>query len=221
MMKTSPESLNFSLSKAYNAQKILSHRIIDEDRLPQEITHVGGVDVAYIGNMAIGAVTVLNYQSLKPLESQTATCEVKLPYIPTLFAFREIPPAVTCIKKLKLQPDVLLVDGHGMAHPNRCGFASHLGIVIGKPTIGVAKNKLIGVPMKIAEKVFLVDKGQIVGSVVKTRENAKPVYVSIGNSVSLDAAVEIVKKCSVINRLPEPIRLAHEIASREKRKYVG
>jgi deoxyribonuclease V len=208
----------FSISKAHETQLRLSQKIVSEDRLPQKINSIAGVDVAYAGELAIGAVAVLDYESLGLLESQTATCEVKFPYIPTLLSFREIPPTVACIKKLKLQPDVLLVDGQGIAHPYGCGFASHLGLAIGKPTIGVAKSRLIGKPAKIAGEDFLVHKGQIISAVVTTKKGAKPVYVSIGHLISLGTAVKIVKHCAHNSRIPEPILQAHKIASEEKRK---
>ena len=99
------------------------------------------MDVSYVGSIGIGAVTVLDYESLELLETQVATCEVKMPYIPTLLSFREIPPAVAAIKKLKVQPDVFLVDAQGWAHPYRCGFASHLGLALGKPTVGAPNRK--------------------------------------------------------------------------------
>jgi deoxyribonuclease V len=143
---------------------------------------------------------------------------VKFPYIPTLLSFREIPPTVACIKKLKLQPDVLLADGQGIAHPYGCGFASHLGLAIGKPTVGVAKSRLIGKPTEIAGEDFLVQKGQIVSAVVTTKEGVKPVYVSVGHLISLGTAVKIVKHCTRNSRIPEPILQAHKIASEEKRK---
>lgn len=212
---------NFSVAKAHEAQKRLSNRIIVEDKLPQKIQRVAGVDMAYSDNIAVGTVVVLDYPSLAFLESQTAVCEVKFPYIPTLLSFREIPPALACIRKLELQPDVFLVDGHGMAHPNRCGFASHLGLSIGKPTIGVAKSKLIGIPVEVGSEVFLFDSGQIICSVVTPQEGAKPLYISIGNMVSLGTAVKILKHCIYHSRIPEPIRLAHKIASEEKRKLSG
>ncbi len=212
---------NFSVAKAHEAQKRLSYRIIVEDKLPQKIQRVAGVDIAYLDNIAVGAVVVLDYPSLAFLESQAAVCEVKFPYIPTLLSFREIPPALVCIRKLELQPDVFLVDGHGMAHPNRCGFASHLGLSIGKPTIGVAKSKLIGIPVEVGSEVFLVDGGQIICSVVTTQKGAKPLYISIGNMVSLGTAVKILKQCICNSRIPEPIRIAHKIASEEKRKLSG
>jgi deoxyribonuclease V len=208
----------FSISKAHETQLRLSQKIISEDRLPQEINYIAGVDVAYAGELAIGAVAVLDYESLELLESRIATCEVKFPYIPTLLSFREIPPTIACIKKLKLQPDVLLADGQGIAHPYRCGFASHLGLAIGKPTIGVAKSRLIGKPTEIAGRAFLVQKGQVISAVVTTKEGAKPVYVSVGHMVSLGTAVKIVKHCTRNSRIPEPLLKAHKIASEEKRK---
>lgn len=208
----------FSVSKAHKAQLRLSQKIITEDRLPQKIKSVAGVDVAYTDELAIGAAAVLDFESLELLEQQTATCEVKFPYIPTLLSFREIPPAVACIKKLKVQPDVLLADGQGMAHPYRCGFASHLGLAIEKPTIGVAKSRLIGEPKTTAGHVFLVLKGQIIGEVVTTKAGVKPVYVSIGHLISLGTAVEIAKHCVRNSRIPEPIWQAHKIAAEEKRK---
>ncbi|HUT17064.1 MAG TPA: endonuclease V [Acidobacteriota bacterium] len=208
----------FSISKAHKAQMRLAEKIIAEDRLPQKINYIAGVDVAYSDHLAIGAVAVLDYESLELLESRIATCEVKFPYIPTLLSFREIPPIVACIKKLKLQPDVLLADGQGIAHPYGCGFASHLGLAIGKPTVGVAKSRLIGKPTRIGGYVFLVQNDQIIGAVVITKEGVKPVYVSVGHLTSLGTAVKIVKHCARNSRIPEPILQAHKIASEEKRK---
>ena len=207
---------NFSISKARKAQTCLSNQIISEDRLPEKINLVAGVDVAYADELAIGAVAVLDYESLELVESQTATCKVKLPYIPTLLSFREIPPAVACIKRLKLQPDVFLADGQGIAHPYRCGFASHLGLAVGKPTIGVAKSRLIGEPTEKAGGVFLVQNGQIIGSVVTTKEDSKPVYVSVGHLISLRTAIKIVKHCVRDSRIPEPLLQAHKIASEKE-----
>ncbi len=133
--------------------------------------------------------------SLGVLEAQVAICPVKIPYIPTLLSFRETYPAVTAIKQLKIQPDVFLVDAHGFAHPYRCGFASHLGLIIGKPTIGAAKSRLIGTPVEKNGEIFLVNKREIIGSVVTTQLGAKPIFVSIGHIVSLQTAIKIVKHC--------------------------
>jgi deoxyribonuclease V len=206
----------FSIPKARKAQAYLSKKIIPEDRLPEKINLVAGVDAAYAGESATGAVAVLDYESLELLESQTATCQVKFPYIPTLLSFREIPPATACIRRLKLQPDVFLVDGHGVAHPYRCGFASHLGLAIGKPTIGVAKSRLIGKPTN----AHLIQDGQIIGLVVTTKEDSKPVYVSVGHLISLETAVKIVKHCVRNSRIPEPLLQAHEIATAERQLFL-
>jgi len=219
MTTTSTTLRNFSITKAHNAQVCLSKKIIQEDRLPQKVRLVAGVDAAYAGESAIGAVAVLDYASLKLVEQQIATCHVRFPYVSTLFSFREIPPAVACVKKLKRQPDVFLVDGQGLAHPYRCGFASHLGVVLGKPTIGVAKSRLAGKPTVIDGDVFLVDNDQIIGAVVTTKENVKPVYVSVGHLVSLETAVKIVKHCVLRSRIPEPILQAHKIATAERQRF--
>ena len=131
---------NFSVKKAHKTQLCLSQKIILKDKLPPKIRIIAGVDVSYVGNIGVGAIAVLDYESLKLLETQVATCQVRMPYIPTLLSFREIPPTLAAINKLKLQPDVFLVDAQGFAHPYRCGFASHLGLAIGKPTVCAEKR---------------------------------------------------------------------------------
>jgi deoxyribonuclease V len=216
---TQPHKLtkNFSVRKAHKTQLCLSKKIILEDKLPSQIGTVGGVDVSYVGDAGIGAVTVLDYESLGLLESQVSTCQVKMPYIPTLLAFREIPPAMAAIKKLKIQPDVFLVDAQGWAHPYRCGFASYLGLALGKPTIGVAKSRLIGDPVEVQGQTFLVNKGEVIGAVVNTKQGAKPVFVSVGHMVSLETAVKIVRHCSK-TRIPEPTLQAHKLATEERNR---
>ena len=213
-------SENFSIKKAHNTQVCLSKKLILEDRLPRKIRTVGGVDVSYVGNVGIGAVTVLDYESMEPLEAQVATYEVKMPYIPTLLSFRELPPAMAAIKKLKIQPDVFLVDAQGLAHPYRCGFASHLGLALGKPTVGAAKSRLIGTPMEKDGRTLLVDKGEVIGEVVTTKPGAKPIYVSIGHMVSLETAVKILKHCSR-GRIPEPLLQAHNLATKHRNQLVS
>ena len=212
---------SFSIEKAHETQLKLSKQIILEDVLPRKIHFVAGVDVAYVEDLSIGAVAVLDYTSLKLVESKTAICKTRFPYVPTLLSFREISPTVLCIKKLHLQPDVFLIDGHGVAHPYRCGFASHLGLVIRKPTIGVAKGILFGeVEDTRAEKdvVLLRNEDEVIGALVATKPEGKPVYVSTGHRVSLKTAIKIVKHCIRHSRIPEPILKAHQIAKAEKRK---
>jgi deoxyribonuclease V len=211
----------FSVEKAHRIQLQLSKHIISKNMLPEKIKLVAGVDVAYKKEKSIGAVVVLEYDSLKVVESRTVLLETCFPYIPTLLSFRETPPTVLSIRKLETQPDVFLVDAQGFAHPYRCGFASHLGLVIGKPTIGVAKSKLFGEveESRVQRDVtFLKDKGQIIGAVVTTKHESKPVYVSVGHMVSLETAIKIVKHCICNNRIPEPILKAHELATLKKRE---
>lgn len=181
---------------------------------------MGGVDVSYVGDLGAGAVVVLDYGSLELLEAAVATCPVKMPYVPTLLSFREVPPAVAAIKQLKLQPDVWLVDAQGWAHPFRCGFASHLGLALGKPTIGAAKSKLIGEATQVEGKTLLLDKGEVIGEVVTTKAGAKPVYVSVGHIVSLETAVAVVRHCSK-SRIPQPLLEAHKLATKTRLDLEG
>jgi deoxyribonuclease V len=211
----------FSVKKAHETQVQLSKRILFRDKLPRRLRLVAGVDVAYTEAMSVGAVAVLDYDSLKLVEARTAICKTRFPYIPTLLSFREIPPTVSSIRKLQSHPDVFLVDGHGFAHPYRCGFASHLGFVLGRPTIGVAKSKLVGEVERVKgeeDLAFLRQEGEIIGAAVVTKRGSKPIYVSVGHMVSLETAVAIVNHCVRNNRIPEPILKAHEVATAEKRK---
>ena len=211
----------FSVKKAHEAQLRMSEKIIFEDRLPKRIHLVAGVDIAYADDVSIGTVAVLDYDSLKLVEKQTDFCKTRFPYVSTLLSFRETGPAVLCIRKLHTQPDLFLVDGHGFAHPYHCGFASHLGLVLRKPTIGVAKSRLIGEVKTATSKVDadLIEYDQkIIGAAVTTKSWCRPVYVSVGHMVSLETAVKIVRYCAKNNRIPEPILTAHRIATSEKRK---
>lgn len=212
----------FSVEKAHAMQLRLSKRVIREDLLPKTIHYVGGVDVAYAKSKSIGVAVVLNFGSLSLVESKIAHVRTRFPYIPTLLSFREIPPAFSAMRKLELQPDVFLVDGHGLAHPYRFGFATHLGVVTGMPTIGVAKGLLygdVGVPSKKGW-TSLTHKKEAIGSMIVTKPSTKPVYVSVGHKVSLERAVEVVTQCIRGYRIPEPTRRAHLIASEEKRSLV-
>ncbi len=212
----------FSFKKAHVAQLEGSKRVIKRDALPKRIKYVGGVDVAYTEKLSISAAIVLDYDSLSIIESKTVHTKIRFPYIPTLLAFREIPPAISAIRRLRLQPDVFLVDGHGIMHPNRFGLASHLGVVLSIPTIGVAKNPLIGEIGRAKEEGLapIVDNGEVVGVELVTRKGAKPVYVSIGHMTSLARTIEVVRHCSSRYRIPEPLRLAHIKALEEKSRIL-
>jgi deoxyribonuclease V len=201
-------------------QKRLAKRVIRKDRLPKEIRFVAGVDVAYIERVSVGVATALDCDSLTLVESQVVHVKTQFPYIPTLLSLREIPPTLSAVRKLETQPDVFLVDGQGIAHPCRLGFASHLGLIMDKPTIGVAKSILCGKVENMTGEGWapLIDKGEIVGAAVVTKPGRKPLYVSVGHKVSLERAVEIVKHCIKTRRIPEPILTAHKIADEEKRR---
>jgi deoxyribonuclease V len=198
----------------------LSKKLIFEDILPETVGYVAGVDVAYLEDTSVCAVAVLDASTLSQVEVQVAHVQTRFPYIPTLLSFREIPPAYSAIKKLHSEPDVFMVDGQGFAHPYGLGFASHLGLILDKPTVGVAKSLLCGRVEQNAEGGWapLKYKGKVIGAEVVTKQGTKPVYVSVGHRVSLKRATEIVLECTGKYRLPEPIRRAHIAAGEAKRK---
>jgi deoxyribonuclease V len=210
----------FSVEKARRLQLRLATRVIREDKLPGTIRYVAGVDVSYCEEWAFGAVSLHDYDSLTLTEARKARVKTTLPYIPTLLSFRELKPSLAAIKKLKQRPDVYMVDAQGIAHPYRLGFASHLGIFLDKPTIGVAKSLLCGQvqPKNKAGWSPIINKDEIIGAELESK-SGKPIYVSIGHKVTLDRAIEIVEHCTRISRLPEPIRSAHSLAAEAKERH--
>lgn len=182
-----------------------------------KIERVAGVDVNfnYKQNRARAAVVVLGLPGMNGIEEAAAEGEISFPYIPGLFAFREIPLLVPALEKLKTQPHLVIVNGQGMAHPERVGLASHLGVLTDTPTIGCARSRFIGTheppPKEKGAFTYLYDNEEVIGAVVRTRTNAAPLYVSIGHRVSLSRAVEYVLKCTRQFRLPEPLRAAHRL----------
>jgi len=176
---------------------------------------IAGVDIsAGRGEgMATGAVVVLNYPELRVVETKVAQGKLGLPYIPGLLSFRELPLTLAACQKLTIAPDLILVDGQGIAHPRRLGLASHLGLFLNMPTIGCAKSILCGSyeapgaePGSYTE---VVDRGEIIGAALRTKLRVKPIYVSIGHKIDLNTAIYWVIKCCRGYRLPEPTRLAH------------
>jgi deoxyribonuclease V len=178
---------------------------------PGPLRTVGGLDVH--GDR--GAVAVLTWPDLEWLTGTTAERAASFPYLPGLLSFREIPALLAAIEQLDLLPDVLLCDGHGLAHPRRFGLACHLGVLLERSTIGCAKTRLCGrhadVGADRGSSVPLVD-GEMIGAVVRTQTAVKPVYVSVGHLVDLESAVEIVLHSASRYRLPEPLRFAHTMA---------
>lgn len=180
--------------------------------------YIAGVDVSVnrFAKVGTGAVVVLGYPGLNVVETRVVTDSIPFPYVPSLLSFREIPLLLPAFEKLTVKPDLCIVDGQGIAHPRRIGLAAHLGLCLDIPTIGCAKSRLCGSHEQPGNKVGniaeLRDKQEIIGMVVRTRTNVKPVFVSIGHKIDLDAAVRWVLNCCRGCRLPEPTRKAHQAA---------
>lgn len=187
------------------------------------VAAVVGVDVHFLdgGRKARGAAVALSYPGLDLLEVAIAEEEVRFPYIPGLLAFREAPVLVAAIQKLSAAPDLVLVDGQGIAHPRRMGIASHLGVLLEMPTIGCAKSRLLGTHGSVSEAAGawaeLKDQREVIGAVLRTKAGTTPLYVSIGHRVDLETAREWVLRCCRGYRLPEPTRLAHLAAGSQLR----
>ena len=177
-----------------------------------------GVDISVdrFSGTGRGAAVVLSYPDLVIVETQVVTDSIEFPYVPGLLSFREAPLILAALEKLTVTPDLILVDGQGMAHPRRMGLASHLGLFLGVPTIGCAKSRLCGEceepGREAGSYADLTDKGEVIGAALRTRAGVKPVYVSIGHMIDLPSAMRWVLACCRGYRLPEPTRLAHQAA---------
>jgi len=195
------------------------HVIRHDDFNPADLHTVAGVDVGFEerGRVTRAAVAVLDYRSLACLDQAVARLPTRFPYIPGLLSFRELPAVLEALAGLTRLPDIFLCDGQGIAHPRRLGIASHLGLLTGLPSIGVGKSRLIGrhekVPVKRGAWTSLLDDGETVGAVLRTRAGVKPIYVSIGHRISLETAVAVVMACTTKYKLPETTRAAHRLAS--------
>lgn len=184
-----------------------------------EVRKIAGVDVGFEQNNTItrAAVVVLEYPSLTLQEYAIAREPTRFPYIPGLLSFREVPAVLAALEQLSTLPDMLLCDGQGIAHPRRLGIASHLGVLLDLPTIGVAKSRLVGSHAEPDEEKGawqpLIDHGETIGCVLRSRSRVKPLYISPGHRVSLDSARHWVMACLTRYRLPETTRWAHRLAS--------
>lgn len=160
---------------------------------------------------------LLDFPSLEPRGHAVAEGEIRFPYVPGLLSFRECPLAMASLRELPERPDLLLCDGQGLAHPRRFGIACHLGVLLNIPAIGAAKSRLIGAHEDPAgergSQTALMDGEDIIGTVLRTRSNVRPIYVSAGHRVSLATAATITLQCSPRFRIPEPTRQAHKLAS--------
>ena len=185
-----------SLKKSFNKVKI-----------------VAGADVSYYQNKMIAGIVIFKFPQLEIIEKKSSLSSVNLPYIPGLLTFREGPSLLKALKKIKIEPDVILFDGQGIAHPRRMGIATHLGLFLDKPTIGCAKSRLSGKYTSVGEEkgdyALLKEGEEVLGAVLRTRRKVKPIFVSPGHKIDLSNSIEIVLKCIVKYRLPLPVREAH------------
>ncbi|HEV2559945.1 MAG TPA: deoxyribonuclease V [Microvirga sp.] len=194
--------------------EVISDRPIDLEA----VRLVAGVDVSVKENQSHAAVVVVAYPDFQPVETVVARRATPFPYVPGLLSFREGPVLEEAFDKLKERPDVFLFDGMGIAHPRRCGIASHMGLWLERPTIGCGKTLLTGRYRDLGEEkgsaAPLVHKGETIGVALRTRTGKNPMFVSPGHLADIPTAAELVLRCSPKYRLPEPIRLAHNAAGR-------
>lgn len=215
---------NLTPRQAMRIQEKLRERVVREDRFGT-IGLVAGADVAFDPetDIALAGVIVYRYPEMVEVERQRAQRKLRFPYVPGLLSFREGPVLLAAFAKLRTEPDVILIDGHGLAHPRRFGIACHLGVLLDKPTIGCAKSLLVGEhPEPGLQAGFtapLLLQGERVGVVLRTRDHVKPIYVSTGHRVSLESAVKLVEQCLDGFRIPKPTREADHYVRALRREY--
>ncbi|MCX8204392.1 MAG: endonuclease V [Candidatus Nezhaarchaeota archaeon] len=213
---------SFDVEKARRAQRLIASMAKEEE--VGEVKVVAGADVASRRGLGriVSAVVLLEWGTWRRIEEVVVELPELFPYIPTLLSFREAPSIMAGLRKVKVRPDVVFIDGQGKAHPQRCGLATHVGVVLNIPTVGVAKKKLFGVEEPFSRGVALLrdpELGEVVGAAVTTKEGSKPIYVSVGHRVTLSQAIELVLKSTLKDkRLPEPILAAHSLATRAVRE---
>ncbi len=206
---------------AIQLQEHLRTRVISAPLADETIQYVAGIDVGFPRGKEIAraAVVIMRYPSMELIDQGLAELPVSMPYVPGLLSFREIPVILAALEKLTQIPDLLITDSQGIAHPRRFGLACHLGVLLDMPALGCAKSILVGKHAHLSETrgstTDLIDDGETIGSVVRTRDGVKPVYISIGHRVDLTSAVRIILNCGGGYRLPEPTRWAHKLASQK------
>lgn len=210
---------NLQQSEAIALQRELAKHVVREDRL-DEVHHIAGVDMAINeeNGMARAAVVLLTYPALEVVERHVYEEPVRMPYIPGLLSFRETPSILGAFALLKQQPELVMVDGQGIAHPRRLGIASHLGLWLELPTIGCAKSILRGeydtaaLGEEVGSWVPLIDKKEVIGAALRTRARTNPMFISLGHRISLETSLRYVLACCKGYRLPEPTRLADKLS---------
>ncbi|MEO0226174.1 MAG: deoxyribonuclease V [candidate division WOR-3 bacterium] len=191
-------------------------RLVSLKRIDKGIRFIGGADVGFDNNGGVGVIVVVEYGTLKMVDLAWAKGKITIPYIPTLLGFREVSLLIDAYQCLTIKPDVILVDGQGIAHPRRLGLASHLGVMLDISTIGCAKSCLIGRYEELNEEKGeispLLFSNELIGYAVRTRHRVRPVFVSPGNKVDFSQSVEMVIRSVDKYRIPEPLRQAHILA---------
>lgn len=214
-----PHAWSVSASDAVKIQKRLK-KLLRLKPLSKRVKTVAGADVSTSkkSDRLWAGVVVFTYPELIKLEEKWVQGRTQFPYIPGLLSFREIPVLIDAMKRLETDPDLILCDGQGIAHPRGVGLASHLGLLLNKPTIGCAKSRLVGefstVGLEKGNYAKLYYKGRVIGAVLRTRKGVKPLFISPGNKINLSASMKIVLGCSIKYRLPEPTRQAHLLVNR-------
>lgn len=207
-----------SPGEAADIQRELADRVVTRpfDGDPKV---VAGLDISGVGpdGRATGAVVVLTYPELETIECRVVSAEVSFPYIPGLLSFREAPVLIPVLEALVSKPDILLIDGQGIAHPRRFGIACHLGLLFDIPTIGCAKSRLVGdydePEVFRGSHTKLEHRGEVIGAALRSRDGTRPIFVSVGHKVDLESALRIVLACTPKYRVPEPTRRAHLAAA--------
>lgn len=211
---------NGDVKAARELQRELAARVLVRDDYPRPLRMIAGLDAGFEDGGAItrAAAILLDAETLEVLDRQVARIPTRMPYIPGLLSFRELPALVPALHALAQVPDLVFIDGHGIAHPRRLGIAAHAGVITGLPTIGVAKSVLIGTSKPLHEMrgahAPLRDGSEQIGWMLRSKERCLPLIVSPGHRVSMAAAPELVMRFVTRYRLPEPTRLADRLASR-------
>lgn len=209
--------------EAIKLQNELRNKIDLNNRVDlSKVRLLAASDLAYEGDVGYAVLLLYSYPELTLLERVSVKRRVTFPYIPGLLAFREMPLLIEALAKLRRRPDVWLVDGAGIAHPRRMGIATHLGIYTNIPTVGCAKSHLFGrfeIPgPKKGSYSYIYDKDEIIGAVLRTKDNVSPVFLSVGYAISLEVAIDLVLSCCEGYRLPKPLREAHNTIERIKKE---
>jgi deoxyribonuclease V len=208
--------------EAVELQKSLRERVRLQP-LTKQIKTIAGADISFnkFSSVIYAGIVVMSLPSLEVFEEVGIVSETKFPYVPGLLSFRESPSVLEAWAKLKTEPDAVMFDGQGIAHPRRVGIASHVGLIINRPTLGCAKSVLVGKYEEPGQErgnwTELIDKGEVVGAAVRTKTKVQPIYVSPGHLIDHEGAIRLTLECDGGYRQPEPTRRAHLLVNALRR----